>query len=94
LEIIWLKRASADLQSIEDHIGKDNPIAADVIAKKIISAADILKEQPLAGRPGRVHETRELVVTSTPYIVVYTAINDRVFVIAVMHGAREWPKAF
>lgn len=94
MEVIWLTRASADLQGIEDYIGKDNPIAADAVAEKIVTAVGILRGQPSAGRPGRVHETRELVVASTPYIVVYTAIDDRILTLAVMHGAREWPKSF
>jgi toxin ParE1/3/4 len=94
VEIVWLRRAAADLQSIEEYIGNDNPIAADIVAERILNAVAILSEQPSAGRRGRVHQTRELVVSSTPYIVVYTALSDRIFILAVMHGAREWPQSF
>jgi toxin ParE1/3/4 len=35
-------------------------------------------------------ETRELVVSGTPYIVVYL-ISDDVELIRVLHGAQQWP---
>jgi toxin ParE1/3/4 len=94
LKIVWLQRASDDLESIEDYIGRDNPTAADAIAERILAAVDMLRDQPSAGRPGRVNHTRELVVSSTPYIVTYTAIENCIFVLAVMHAARQWPKSF
>lgn len=35
----------------------------------------------------------ELVVTGTPYIVVYR-LREKVEILAVVHGARDWPKRF
>jgi addiction module RelE/StbE family toxin len=94
LELVWLKRASADLWAIEDYIGRDNPLAADDVAQRIVTSVAMLQEQPSAGRPGRVAQTRELAVPSTPYVVAYTAIRDRLYILAIMHGAQEWPKSF
>ena len=44
------------------------------------------------GRPGRVPKTRELVVSGTPYLVIYRVKNDRLEVLRVFHGARQWPQ--
>jgi toxin ParE1/3/4 len=41
-----------------------------------------------------VPETRELVVSGTPYIVPYTVRGDVVEIHAVLHGARKWPERF
>ncbi len=30
----------------------------------------------------------------TPYIVAYTVIGEQLTIIAVIHGAREWPEGF
>lgn len=50
----------------------DNPQAAQRMAEKIQEAVEYLIEYPTMGRTGRVRSTRELVVTGTPFIVVYS----------------------
>jgi toxin ParE1/3/4 len=45
------------------------------------------------GPVGRVRNTRELVFSNLPYIVVYR-LSDAVDILAVVHTARKWPKAF
>jgi plasmid stabilization system protein ParE len=49
---------------------------------------------PKSGRPGRVSDTRELVVPETPFIAPYRVRDDRVEILAVFHGARRWPARF
>jgi toxin ParE1/3/4 len=46
------------------------------------------------GRPGRVISTRELVVSGTPYIVAYRVREGVVEILAVIHGAQQWPTSF
>jgi toxin ParE1/3/4 len=53
-----------------------------------------LADYPNLGRPGRVDETRELVVADTPYIVAYVVLDNQLMILSVLHGAREWPKRF
>lgn len=94
MHVIWLPRARDDLQAIEDYIAEDNPRAADLVTETILAASRTLREQPSAGRPGRVSGTRELVVPTTPYLIAYTAVERRILVLAVLHGARKWPESF
>ncbi|MGO4728142.1 MULTISPECIES: type II toxin-antitoxin system RelE/ParE family toxin [unclassified Inquilinus] len=44
------------------------------------------------GRPGRLRNTRELVVNHTPYVVAYRIDESAVTILRVMHGARKWPR--
>ncbi len=50
-----------------------------------------LPGQPSMGRPGRKEETRELVVSGTPYFVPYRVRNDHLVILRVLHGAMQWP---
>ncbi|ETW95415.1 MAG: hypothetical protein ETSY1_30775 [Candidatus Entotheonella factor] len=51
-------------------------------------------EHPHLGRVGRVADTRELVITDTPYIVPYMVSEDRIILLRVLHGAQQWPEGF
>jgi plasmid stabilization system protein ParE len=35
--------------------------------------------------------TRELVIGRTPYFIVYRHADERIEIIALIHGARAWP---
>jgi len=48
----------------------------------------------MMGRPGRVKETPELVISRTPYIAVYRIGVNHVLILRVLHGARQWPDDF
>jgi toxin ParE1/3/4 len=49
------------------------------------------ERMPRIGRIGRVENTRELVVSRTPYIVAYRIDEGR---ISIIRGRREWPLRF
>jgi toxin ParE1/3/4 len=55
---------------------------------------DILARHPFAGRKGRVPDTRELVISGTPFLVAYRIEKKEVRILAVLHAAREWPEEF
>jgi toxin ParE1/3/4 len=90
--IRWLEDAIVDLQALRQYIAQDNPIAANRVSKKILSTLSLLSTQPEIGRPGRVPNTRELVISNTPYIIPYRVKNDVVEVIRVLHSSMQWPE--
>lgn len=81
--------ALAQLDHILDYIAQDNPRAAANIVRFIESTIERLRVFPRSGRPGAVAGTRELIVTGTPYIVVYRATADEVQILGVFHGAQR-----
>jgi plasmid stabilization system protein ParE len=46
----------------------------------------------MSGRSGRVPGTRELVISDTPFIAPYAIDRDRIVILAVYHGAQQWPE--
>ncbi len=54
-----------------DYIAMDDPLAAISQDQEIEQQTNLLTTQPEMGRAGRVKGTRELVISRTPFIVVY-----------------------
>jgi addiction module RelE/StbE family toxin len=94
MEIVWRQTALNGLENARRYIAKRNPIAATRMFNAILTATERLAVMPHLGRPGRVTGTRELVVPRTPYIVAYTVIDERIDILAVQHGAQDWPSEF
>ncbi len=91
----WSGPAAIHLEAAWEFIARDNPAAADELVDRILDASDALGRYPLMGRAGQVRGTRELVIPSTPFILVYR-IEQRqeITVLALFHGARQWPERF
>lgn len=89
-DIVWTDEALNDLDDIGAYIALDDPNAAARTVVRIGEAVGGLGFFPRIGRPGRISDTRELVVANTPYIVIYR-LRDRVEILAVIHGSQRWP---
>ena len=92
MTIVWSPRAVEHLAHLRAYIARDNPRAANRIARVLLEAVERLAELPPLGRPGRVAGTRELVVPGTPYVIPYRQRGDRLEVIAVFHARQKWSK--
>ncbi len=92
MNLYWSPSAIEDLKHLRAYIARDNPRAAAEIAKTVLEAVERLRRFPSMGRPGRVPDTRELVVPGTPLVIPYTVSERGVEIIAVLHGARMWPE--
>lgn len=94
MQIKWHRKARQDLREVRATIAEDNPKAAAQVAARILQAVERLPDNPALGRPGRVMDTRELVIAGTPYLVPYRVTGDVIVVLRVLHGARQWPGRF
>ena len=74
-----------------DYIAQDNPLAAISQDEEIEQQVDMLMQHPQMGRPGRMKGTRELVISRTPFIVVYRVKGKRIEVIRLLHSSQQWP---
>lgn len=94
MNIIWRASAEVDLNATFDYLVERNPGVALRTYETIRKRVELLADQPSLGRPGRVAETRELVIVGTPYVVPYMIDRriDAVIILRVLHGARLWPE--
>jgi addiction module RelE/StbE family toxin len=94
-QVVWSLSALEDLEEIVKYIAADNPQAALNIIERIESTAGALGHRAI-GRPGRVSGTYEKVVTGLPHIIAYAIERlrggaERIVILRVIHGARNWP---
>jgi len=94
MRIEWLDEALADFDEAVSYLHERNPQAAQQLAQSIHLAVQGLLRNPEIGRPGRVPDTRELVVGHARYIIPYRLGGRVIHILAVLHDAREWPAAF
>jgi toxin ParE1/3/4 len=91
MKIIWSRRAIRQFVHLRQYIDRASEQNAELVAKWILKAVDLLQSHPEMGRSGRVVGTRELVVTNTPYIIPYRVRGERLELLAVFHGRQKWP---
>jgi toxin ParE1/3/4 len=91
MTIRWSPEAAYDFAGIVEYIHQQNPSAADHVAHSIYDGVTSLNSFPNRGRQGRVTGTRELVLLSLPFIVVYRVQSDAVEIVRVLHGSQRWP---
>lgn len=90
LRLEWATPAADALEAAQTYYHGLNPIAARMLARRIVEAARRLGESPQIGRPGLREGTREWVVSRTPYVLVYRASAQVVEILHVWHAAQDW----
>lgn len=80
-----------NLNQIEEYIAQDNPQAALATVLRIIKAVEKLSDNPVMGRAGRIFNTRELIISRTPFIVPYRIKSEQIEILRVLHGSMQWP---
>lgn len=91
MKVRWSPAAAEDFARIVQYIHRENPDAAQRIARTIHESAGSLKLFPHRGRQGRIEGTRELPLPQLPFIVVYRVKDEAVEIANVVHGAQRWP---
>ncbi|MCJ2093410.1 type II toxin-antitoxin system RelE/ParE family toxin [Methylobacterium sp. J-072] len=93
MRLRFTRRSLRDLDHVRWYISESDQAAANRVIARIRGAIESLKLHPHLGRAGRLAGTRELVVSRTPYVVPYRVAGDVIEILAVMHGARTWPRS-
>ncbi len=91
MQLVWLPGAIGSRDAQLEYIAQDNPRAAIEQGDRIAHQVGLLTEHPEMGRVGRRQDTRELVISRTPFIVVYRLKTGRIEVLRVLHAAQKWP---
>jgi addiction module RelE/StbE family toxin len=90
MKILWTPEAEQDRIEIVAYIAEENPRAAASMDVLFSEAAAQLARFPHMGRPGKVAGTRELIPHEN-YRLVYQIEADTVWVLVLVHTARQWP---
>ena len=90
MKVFWTPEAEQDRTDIWLHIAGDNLRAAARMDELFSDAAARLEDHPKLGRPGKISGTRELVVHES-YRLVYEIEGETVWVLTLVHTARQWP---
>lgn len=91
MRLEWTVKAIEDLRAAGAFIAHDNPDAAQGMAERVREATEYLLNHPSLCRPGRIVNTRELVVTGTPFIVIYWVRGGAVQILRLLHHSQKWP---
>jgi len=91
MELRWTEDAATDLEMIADYLFEQTPVHALRITLQIYEAPQILTQFPLCGRLGRKPGSREFVVPSLPYVLIYVVSEDAIHIARILHGAQRWP---
>lgn len=88
----WSPRAGRDLLAIENFYAEEfSQAAADRVIAEIRQGALQLEAYPAIGRSGQVPGTRELVIASYPFTLVYRIVRSRVRIGRVLHQHQKYP---
>lgn len=86
----WTETAENDKSDCVEYIAQDNPFVAVRVGDEIERQVETLLQYPKLGRTGRKNGTRELVIAGTPYIAIYKIRVDAIYILRILHGARDW----
>jgi addiction module RelE/StbE family toxin len=90
VKVFWTPEAQQDRAEVWDYIAADNPAAAARLDELFSVAAAKLTDFPMLGRTGKIPGTRELIPHES-YRLVYEIEGDIVWVLTLVHTARQWP---
>ncbi len=81
--------AEGSIDDIYAYIARDSPENARRVKERILAAARSLSILPERGRPGALDDTRELLIRRLPYTIVYTVIDETVYILGVYDQRRD-----
>lgn len=91
MRIRWLKGALRNLEQAVAYIARDDPQAAQSVARAIYETIQTLKTYPQLGKPWRLDGIYTIVVPRTPYSIRYRMTPTTIDILRIHHHAQRWP---
>ena len=92
-EVVWSRRAYADLEAIGEYYAQTAPGYAEVLVRTLLRVAERLEVFPMSGRVVPEIEDEDLrEVVHRNYRIVYLHLpgEDRVEVLTVFHASQQF----
>ncbi|MGA0546459.1 type II toxin-antitoxin system RelE/ParE family toxin [Brevundimonas sp. VNH65] len=90
MKVRWTPQALQDRTDIWDYLVVRDTQAALAMDQAFSDALPRLRDFPMSGHEGRISGTREL-IPHPSYRLVYEISGDTVWILALIHTARQWP---
>jgi addiction module RelE/StbE family toxin len=90
MKVVWSKHAAADLRAIRDYIASDSELYASRFVDRLFQSTHVLRRFPEIGQivaEFAPQVVRELIYQG--YRILYRIREDRVVILAVVHGGRD-----
>ena len=91
MNIRWAPAAADDLEEIGAYLKEHEAALAESTVRNLYDTVQSLRQFPRRGRLGKKSETRELLTTPLPYLIIYEIQGDTIHILRIAHGARNWP---
>lgn len=90
-KIVWTEPALTDLDAIGDYIALDNYEAARRLIQKVFERIDLLKQNPMIGRPPpELHKTPYRRISVNPIQIYYRVTKEQVIIIHLSRAERQF----
>jgi toxin ParE1/3/4 len=93
MRLVWSDAAIDDLIGIRRYIAEHNPSAANAIANRLLTIAELLITQPEMGVATSSKELRRLVVPHSVYSLIYRIVDFDIEIIEVFDGRLKSPRS-
>lgn len=90
MNVVWTQSAQHDREAIWDYLIEINPQAAIKMDDLFEQAVAHLAAQPMMGKVGLLPNTREWLPHSN-YRLVYQIMDDTIYILMLIHCARQFP---
>lgn len=89
IPVIITPPAERDLENIADQIAVDNPLRAKTFVEELLQKAKAIGHMPRAypSRPDLGRDFR--IAVHGNYVIVFRPLPNAVFVLRIVHGARD-----
>jgi addiction module RelE/StbE family toxin len=91
VRVVWTPEAEQDRDDVWDYIATDSVAAAARMDELFSDVVAQLADFPPMGRGGKIAGTRELIPHES-YRLVYEIDGETIWVLALVHTARLWPR--
>jgi addiction module RelE/StbE family toxin len=89
MQVVWSRTALDNLATIRSYIADHNPPAAAMIAARLLEAGNALQDFPNRGKSTGIDGIQELIITGTPFLLVYRVTDTAVEILSVWHSAQD-----
>ena len=93
MKVNWTAAARTQLRDIHTFVARSSPRYATKLVDRITRRSQQIATFPRSGRVvPEADDVNIREVLEAPYRIIYHLLEDEIDIIAVVHGAQQWPE--